>query len=412
MSGGRLGHLAAAVAALSLALAPTAHGQRAAGLRPDPATDEGGLWEAADKAELQAKVSGDLEDDEGLNAYIRGVACKVAESYCPDIRLYVMDRPFLNATMSPNGYTEVWSGLLLRATNEAELAFVLGHEVTHFAENHTIESWRALKSRQNAVLAVSIGLAVVGAAAAANSGGMNAGSSISDVTRGLSDVIYLGSIAAYYRFSRENEFDADLGGLRRLKAAGYTASAAASMWKNQIAETEASDFERVRKSGAHGSIFGSHPVTAERIAAIEKAIAAAPTTDAGGALGREAYRAAIRPHLGKWLRDELRRRDYGQSLHLINRLAATGDDLGVLEFYRGEAYRLRAGDGDLARARDAYLASAAQADAPVETWRELGDIRVKQNDKDGARAAYESYLAKAPQAEDAWLVRDALNSLN
>jgi len=407
----RPGHLAATVAALSLALAPGAYGQRAAGLRPDPATDEGGLWEAADKAELQARVSGDLENDEALNSYIRGVACKVAKEYCADIRLYVMDRPFLNATMSPNGYTEVWSGLLLRATNEAELAFVLGHEVTHFAKNHTIDSWRALKSRQNAVLAVSIGLAVVGAAAAANSGSMSAASNIGDVTRGLSDVVYLSSIAAYYRFSRENEFDADLGGLERLAAAGYAPSAAISMWKNQIAETEASDFERVRKSETRSNIFGSHPVTGERIAAIEKALPAT-AKEAGEELGREAYRAAIRPHLAKWLRDDLRRRDYGESLHIIDRLAATGDDLGVLGFYRGEAYRLRAKDGDLGRARDAYLAAAAQADAPVDVWRELGDIRVKQDDNAGARTAYETYLARAPQAEDAWLVRDALNSLN
>lgn len=408
MSRPGLGHVAAAVAALSLALAPAAHGQRAAGLRPDPATDEGGLWDAADKAELQAKVSGDLETDAALNSYIRGVACKVASEYCDDIRLYVMDRPFLNATMSPNGYTEVWSGLLLRATNEAELAFVLGHEVTHFAKSHTIESWRALKSRQNAVLAVSIGLAVVGAAAAANSGSMSAASNIGDVTRGLSDVVYLTSIAAYYRFSRENEFDADLGGLERMTAAGYAPSAAISMWKNQIAETGASDFERVRKSETRTSIFGSHPVTGERIAAIEKALAAAPK---GDELGREAYRAAIRPHLGKWLRDDLRRRDYGQSLLIIDRLAATDDDLGVLQFYRGEAYRLRAKDGDLARARDAYLAAATHDDAPVEVWRELGDIRVKQDDAAGARTAYQTYLARAPQAEDAWLVRDALNSL-
>ena len=67
---------------------------------------------------------------------------------------------------------------------------------------------------------------------------------------------------------------------------------------------------------------------------------------------------------------------------------------------------MRRGEGDLARARDAYLASTVQQDAPAAVWRELGDIRRRDGDLAGAQAAYETYLAKAPQAEDAWLVQD------
>ena len=97
---------------------------------------------------------------------------------------------------------------------------------------------------------------------------------------------------------------------------------------------------------------------------------------------------------------------------MIDRLAAGGEDLGVLNYYRGEAYRLRRGDGDLVKARDAYLAAAAHPDAPLAVWRELGDIRRREGDVVGARTAYESYLAKAPQAEDAWMVQDSLSSLD
>jgi predicted Zn-dependent protease len=174
-------------------------------------------------------------------------------------------------------------------------------------------------------------------------------------------------------------------------------------------ETAASDFKRVRTSGARTNIFASHPVDSERVAALQDDLKTLPAT---GETGRARHRAAIRPHLAAWLRDDLRRRDFGQTLNLIGRLASGGEDLGVLNFYRGEAYRQRRGEGDLASARDAYLAAAAYPDAPVAVWRELGDLRRKESDTAGARTAYETYLAKAPNAEDAWIVQDSLNSFN
>ena len=55
----------------------------------------------------------------------------------------------------------------------------------------------------------------------------------------------------------------------------------------------------------------------------------------------------IRPFLSAWLADDLRRRDYGQTLLVIERLSSLGEDLGVLNFYRGETLRQRRSDGDL-----------------------------------------------------------------
>lgn len=354
------------------------------------------------------KASGELNRDPALTGYVRGVACKVAGGHCGDIRVYVMDRPFLNAQMAPNGYMEVWSGLLLRATDEAELAFVLGHETTHFIENHTVERLRALKTRANTMLALQIGIAVVGVAAAAGTADPNSAQSILNATSNLSDVVYLAVLASYFSYNRDQEIEADKQGFDRAVAAGYDATAGGDIWRAQIAEAKASDFDRVRKSEARGSIFNTHPLSADRIAALD---ARAKTAGGAGDRGRERFRAAIRPHLIDWLRDDLRRRDYGQTLFLIDRLAANGEDLGVLNYFRGEAYRLRRKDGDLAKAQGAYMAASAQPDAPAATWREIGDLRRRDNDKAGARAAYEIYLAKAPEAQDAWMVKDALSEM-
>lgn len=379
-----------------------------AGARPTLTTDEGGLWDSADKAEQQVKTSAELNTDPALNAYVREVTCKVAKTYCDDIRVYVLDRPFFNASMAPNGYAEVWSGTLLRVADEAELAFVLSHEVSHFEQNHSLESFRATKARANAMMVVSVGLAMAGAAASAGASTAQGAQTIADATRGVIDVVYLAGIASLFGFSRENELEADRLGLRRADAAGYAPNAARDTWSSRVAETKASDFKRVRESGARTNIFASHPVDQERLTALEAELKGLP---GGGEAGRARHRAAIRPHLAAWLRDDLRRRDFGQTLAIIERLSANGEDGGVLQFYRGETYRLRRADGDQALARDAYVAAVVQADAPVAAWRELGDIRRKEGDAAGARSAYQAYLTKAANAEDAWLVQDNLNSL-
>ena len=401
---------AASIIALTaaFAVAQPAAAQRAAGLRPDVSSVEGGLWAVMDDAEQDAKTRADLNTDPALNAYVREVMCKVAAAYCSDLRVYVMDRPFMNASMASNGYSEVWSGLLLRATDEAEFAYVLGHEVSHFTENHSIEEHQARKTRANVGMALTVVVAVAGAASAAGATSASEAQSIMDATGNMIDLIYLGQVASLFKFSRAQEAEADLLGQKRAAAAGYDPAAAAQSWRGLVLETKGSDFKRVREGETRTSVFSSHPLSSDRIAALDTQGA---TLKSGGERGRARHRAAIRPHLAVWLREDLRRRDFGGTLVIIDRLAADGEDLGVLNYYRGEAYRMRRGEGDLARARDAYLASTVQPDAPPAVWRELGDTRRRDADIAGAKVAYQTYLARAPQAEDAWLVQDSLSSL-
>jgi predicted Zn-dependent protease len=375
-----------AVTAVAPALAQGPDGQRAVGQRPDISTDEGGLWAQSDKAETEARTKAELNRDPDLTPYVRGVACKVAAEYCNDIRVYVMDRPYFNASMAPNGYMEVWSGLMLRARSESELAFVLGHEVSHFAHGHSLATWRTMKSRSN------VGMVL-----------MLAGGGI------VGSLLYLGVMSTVFAFSREQEMEADRLAFERLIKAGYDPAAAVAIWRSLRAETAASDFPKTRTSDTRGSIFNTHPITPDRIAALE-AMAAGRTTPSDGE--RTRYRAQIRKFLPTWLADDMRRRDYGQTLHLIDRLAADGEDLGVLEFYKGEAYRRRRLDGDQDKALAAYQSASGRPDAPVAVWRELGDMLGKAGKSTEARAAWETYLARAVDAEDRWLVEANLKKLN
>lgn len=373
-------------ASIAVSTVSPAFAERTVGLRPDIATDEGGLWAQSDKAELEAKASAELNKDPELTAYVRGVACKVAADYCGDIRVYVMDRPYFNAAMAPNGYMEVWSGLLLRARSESELAFVLGHEVSHFAQGHSLATWRTMKSRSN------VGMVL-----------MLAGGGI------VGSLLYLGVMSSVFAFSRDQETEADRLGFDRTVKVGYDPVAAAALWRSLREETAESDFPKTRTSDTRNSIFNTHPITPDRIAALE-ALAAGRSAPSEGERAR--YRAHIRKFLPAWLTDDLRRRDYGQTLHLINRLAADGEDLGVLEFYKGEAYRRRRLDGDQTKALEAYTTASGRPDVPVAVWRELGDMLNKTGKTAEAKTAWETYLAKAPTAEDRWLVEASLKKLN
>lgn len=368
---------------------------RAPGLVPSPSSAEAGLWSTLDRAERDARHSAELNADPALNAYVRSVACGVAEDYCDELRVYVMDRPAFQASAGANGYLEVWSGLLLRADSEAALAFVLGHEVGHYAENHGIERWNTRKAWATAAMVVTAGAGIAGAYYQVN-------------LSGLGDLAYLSAVSAYFSYSRGQEIQSDAIGLQRMADAGYDPRASAQMWRDVQAETRASSFSSVRRAEASNSVFRSHPLSEDRVAALEQAAAARP---ASGRLERARHRAAIRPFLNQWLDEELKRRDFGGLLTVIDRLAKDDEDLGVLNFYRGEIYRQRREAGDLVLARDAYRAAALHSDAPIAVWRELGDASIRLEDEETAATAWTTYLDNAPAADDRWIVEDSLKTL-
>ncbi|MDV6329842.1 M48 family metalloprotease [Asticcacaulis sp. 201] len=391
-----------------------------------PASDtlEGGIWAEVAKAEHAAKTSGERNADPALNSYVRGVLSRVAGPYDGDVRLYVMDRPFFNASMTPTGYTEVWTGLMLRCETEDELAGVLGHETAHFRHSHGLKQFEATRTGQNVALAATLVIATVSVGATANANSYSAMRSINDITRGLIDLTYLGTVSALMSYSRERESEADAYGLSYARKAGYFTGSAADLWYEIQDETAASDYERVRRMGGRATIFDSHPVEADRIAAAKARDAElnggkpSVRTAEEQKAARLAYRDHIRTYLGAWLKDDLRRQDYGQTLYLVNRLSVDGQDMGLLNFYKGEAFRLRNGrragglPTDMDNAVLAYKAALTFPDAPVETWRQLGDVHRHQFDFLGAIDAFKHYLALAPNAEDAWMVQDQVDTLS
>lgn len=77
-----------------------------------------------------------------LNEYVDRVADNLLQAnqqLRSQLRFYIVKSPAVNAYSLKNGIILVNEGLLAQVSNEAELAFVIGHEVAHFAEQHSLK---------------------------------------------------------------------------------------------------------------------------------------------------------------------------------------------------------------------------------------------------------------------------------
>jgi len=344
--------------------------------RPDVATDEGGLWALMDREETRLRRSPFLVRDAGLQKYLQDMVCRLAASHCPDVRVYAVRTPFFNASMAPNGMMQVWTGLLLRVDNEAQLAAVIGHEIGHYMQRHTLERLRDVKSRS----AFGMFLGMFGI---------------------IGLVGQMVSIAGAFGFSRDQERQADQIGLALMRQAGYDTREAAKVWDNlrlELAAAHGGD------PGQRSPLFASHPASAERSVTLRELSAA----DGDGYLGEAEMRGAIASLRTVMLEDELKRGQPGETLALLNRLILRDPARADLFYARGEARRLRATGDDLELARADLEAAIALGSEPAEVYRSLGYLHSSRDEGERAREAFGRYVEKAPSAPDVAMIKSLL----
>jgi len=344
--------------------------------RPDLATDEGGLWAMMDREEIRLRRSPFLIRDPVLKAYLQDLACRLAGAHCPDVRVYPMRTALFNASMAPNGMLQVWSGLLLRVENEAQLAAVIGHEMGHYLQRHTVERLRDVRSRS----AFATFLSAFGVA-------------------GL--VGQMATLASMFAFSRDQEREADAIGLVLMRDAGYDPREASKIWDNLRAEVAAAPNADIARANP---MFATHPASDERSATLAR-LAESST---GGKLGAAEYAAALEGVRLALLEDELKRGQYAQTVVLMDRLVSLQPDGSELFYCRGEARRLRAKDGDLDAALADLQRAAELGREPPAVHRSLGFIHRAREQTPEATAAFKRYLELAPGAPDASLIRSYL----
>ena len=152
-----------------------------------------------------------------------------------------------NAFALPGGFVFVNTGLIKLASEEAELAGAVAHEIAHVAARHMT----CQASKQQIAGAASIPVAIVFGGGIGGVLGRHAANTATQT--------------AFLKLSRASETEADYLGTQYMYAAGYDPNGAISIFEKM-------ESLRKTKPGVWDRIFASHPMDADRIDKTQKEI--------------------------------------------------------------------------------------------------------------------------------------------
>jgi predicted Zn-dependent protease len=206
--------------------------------------------------------------DLAVTTYVSGIGNRLAaKSELPNIKwtFTVLNSPQINAFALPGGYVYVTRGLMALASNEAELAGVIAHEIGHVTGRHTAQRY------SSSILAGGLSMAA----------GIFLGSAAGDFAN-------FAGHAALQSYSRGQEFEADSLGVRYLSRTNYDTRAMASFLSKlrSHSQLEAKRHKKDPSSVDQGDMFATHPRTIDRV---ERAIANAKGSKSGTRVGTIDY---------------------------------------------------------------------------------------------------------------------------
>jgi predicted Zn-dependent protease len=207
----------------------------------------------AEEQELGAQVSERIRtrygvvQDAGAHRYVALVGTALAQgSTRPNLpwTFVILDTDGVNAFAAPGGYVHITRGALALVQNEAELAGVLGHEIVHITEKHTI---RAIQKSK----AVQMGAAET----------LSGSSALMEraVTATYDNVVERG-------FGRAEENESDEKGVALANKTGYA--------PNGLVTFLTTLKDRNKDAKEKRGLFASHPEMQDRLDRIKKQIAA------------------------------------------------------------------------------------------------------------------------------------------
>lgn len=158
-----------------------------------------------------------------------------------EVALFASDQ--INAFALPGGKIGVYEGLFKTAKTDAQLAAVLGHEITHVKLRHAAKRIGQARAGQLGVALATVGLQAGGVQGADQLGSL------------LGAGVQLGAVLP---FTRNQESEADSGGLQIMAAAAYDPNEAVTLWRNMAASGK----------GSQPEILSTHPADQTRIQAI------------------------------------------------------------------------------------------------------------------------------------------------
>jgi beta-barrel assembly-enhancing protease len=181
-----------------------------------------------------------LINDPVITEYVNRVGQNIVRNSDAQVpfTIKVIDSDVVNAMALPGGFFYVNSGLIMAADEEAELAGVMAHEISHVAACHYAREM----TRANLLQMMSLPAIFMGGA----------------IGYGIYEGMGLGIPLTFLHFSREFEAQADYLGIQYMYRAGYDPSAFVSFFEKIQAMEK-------KKPGTLSKAFDTHPQTPDRI---------------------------------------------------------------------------------------------------------------------------------------------------
>jgi predicted Zn-dependent protease len=341
--------------------------------------DERTLWRRAQKEQEALDNSGFLYRDPALENYLNRMAKKLQEnSIAPDFQIHVkvLNDPNLNAFAYPNGVIYVHSGILARLDNEAQLAALLSHEITHCTHRHSLRVIRSIKDRPAHIAAVQRTVAKIPA--------------IQAVARLLGAT---GSMAAVTGYTQVLENEADRVGLDLMVKANYDAKEALKLFEHLKQEIEDEGIEEPY-------FFGTHPHVQQRLNNVKnwlakdkeriKAIVKNTSEFQTGLQGVVLANARLDLKLGRF---DVARKTLGKYLDMQPNDARA-------YYLLGEILRQRNRQKDAGAAVIYYKKAISLDPTFAEPYKAMGLLHYKVGEKQLAKKFFESCLLLSPNASD------------
>jgi hypothetical protein len=353
--------------------------------------DEKRLWQRSEDEQKVLAQSGLIYRDEELDDYLNRVVRKLQP---PEIlehipfRIRVIKSPYLNAFAFPNGVIYIHTGILARLDNEAQLAALLGHEMTHCTHRHALKTLKHFKSKSDFLVGVQASLIQF---------------------RGIRNLVNqlgsFGSKVAVNGYRRDLENEADWVGLQLMVKAGYDAHEALRLFEHLKMELEVENIQEP-------FFFGSHPRLQERVENCKRFFKTHSPEEGTGIRGQGIFLTKLHRVVleNAWL-DLKAGRFHSAQKGAAKYLKIKPSDARVYHLL-GEVFRQRAKADDIPKARAYYKRAISLDPFYSDPHKAIGLIYYKDGEKTLAKQSFGQCLSLSPNRADKAYILGYLRKCN
>lgn len=314
------------------------------------------LFDKVNQVDREFERNGLVFDDPDAVAYIQDVGMKlIPEAPLDKVtwKFRILRDSSLNAFALPNGSIYIHSGLLAKLRNEAQLAAVLSHEVTHVINRHSYLENRSNRKKMATMNVLEAIGGVVGRAV---------------------------MLPAIFGYSRELEHEADEYGLQTMARNNYPPIQMAGLFEQLKDDTE------VQLKKEPGGLYTDHPRLDERIRYVSEMADKLPLP--GTAIIRAAeYDRQMERVFRHDISLEILTGRARTALVIAQRLTDINSDSSENAYWMGESYRALGG-------RTPHPSPQELTDSSKNaTRKQLGTLTPLE---------YEAALRQTPEGQAAW----------